>query len=166
VDFLRLVDYLHVELIRGNDLGHEFLRSRVEAAGARADMSNAEIQRVMRPYAAEIKGWAFRRIVTLSRERGIRPIFVLIPMPRDGALMDDAPMLLDLARDAGFDVIDLSDVYAGRDERTLTVAQWDRHPNAEGHRLIAARLYEELAALPGLIEQPRDTIAVQGSYLR
>ena len=153
VDFLRLVDYLHVELIRGNDLGHEFLRSRVAAAGARADMSNAEIHRAMKPYAADITAWALRRIVTLTRDRGVRPIFVLIPMPLDGALMEDAPLLLDLARDAGFDVIDLSNVYAGRNERALTVADWDRHPNAEGHRVVAGRVYEELARLPGLLDR-------------
>ncbi|HUF31394.1 MAG TPA: SGNH/GDSL hydrolase family protein [Gemmatimonadaceae bacterium] len=156
VDFLRLVDYLHVELIRGNDLGDDFLRSRVEAAGARGDMSNTEIHRVMKPYAPEVAGWALRRIGLLARDRGVRPIFVLIPMPLDGVLMNDAPLLLQLARDAGFEVIDLSDVYEGRDEHELTVAEWDRHPNPEGHRLIAERLYDELTRLPDLIDRTRD----------
>lgn len=145
VDFSRLADYVHVQLIRGNIPGDDFVHERVRAAGITADMSNAEVQRLMKPYAPDITGWAMRRIIELCREHGIRPVFALIPMPQDGVLMEDAPVLLELAQSAGFDVIDLSDVYSGHDQRALVVAEWDRHPNADGHRLIAERLFDELA---------------------
>ncbi len=55
-----------------------------------------------------------------------------------------------LAGDAGFIVLDLSNVYEGHDERDLTVAEWDRHPNAHGQRLIAEQLYLELHRHPEL----------------
>jgi hypothetical protein len=53
------------------------------------------------------------------------------------------------ARDAGFVVIDLSDVYRGSDRNSLWIAEWDAHPNAQGHRLVGERLY-------GLIEERHD----------
>jgi hypothetical protein len=81
----------------------------------------------------------------------MRPVFALIPMPQDGVLMQDAPVLLELARAAGFEVIDLSDVYDGHDERALTVAEWDRHPNALGHELIADRIYQAVVGWPDLV---------------
>ena len=41
-------------------------------------------------------------------------------------------------------VIDLSDVYAGHDESGVRLAEWDDHPNARGHELVAERLQREL----------------------
>ncbi|MBK7379682.1 MAG: hypothetical protein IPJ03_11845 [Ignavibacteriales bacterium] len=35
-------------------------------------------------------------------------------------------------------------VYDGHDLLTLWVQPWDRHPNVEGHQLIANMLYTEL----------------------
>jgi lysophospholipase L1-like esterase len=51
-----------------------------------------------------------------------------------------------LAEESGFIVLDLSDAYEQQDLESLVVAYWDRHPNAEGHRLLADRLYQALQA--------------------
>jgi hypothetical protein len=48
------------------------------------------------------------------------------------------------AKEAGFLPIDLSDVYQGKDTSSLQLADWDRHPNAAGHALIAERIYAGL----------------------
>jgi D-alanyl-lipoteichoic acid acyltransferase DltB (MBOAT superfamily) len=151
VDFERVVDYLHVELIRGVVPQDEGVRSALHAAGVTAETSNEEAQRLMKPYARDIVGWALGRIHAVSLEHGMRPVFALIPMPQDGVLMKDAPVLLEMARAAGFEVIDLSDVYDGHDERALTVAEWDRHPNALGHELIADRIYQVVVGWPDLV---------------
>ena len=148
VDFERAVDYLHVALIRGVEPEDPMVREAVRAAGITPAMSNAEVHRRMKPYAADIAGWALRRIAALAHALDMDPVFALVPMPLDGVLMDDAPRLLDLARAAGFEVIDLSDVYEGHDERALTVAEWDRHPNPAGHRLIADRVYAAMLGWP------------------
>ena len=51
----------------------------------------------------------------------------------------------------GVVVIDMRDVYQGYDEKTLMTSARDVHPNAEGHRVIAARLLRELEQRPGLL---------------
>ena len=48
------------------------------------------------------------------------------------------------AREAGFVVLDLSEVYEDQEEASLILGGGDNHPNAAGHRLIADRLYEAL----------------------
>ena len=58
-----------------------------------------------------------------------------------------------MAREAGFDTIDLSDVYSGEEVQILRVAEWDFHPNAYGHRLIANRLQQELHSHPEIRER-------------
>jgi hypothetical protein len=52
--------------------------------------------------------------------------------------------MLRIAAEAGFMVWDLSDVYKSQDPASIRVAEWDDHPNAKGHALVAARLYSLL----------------------
>jgi hypothetical protein len=61
---------------------------------------------------------------------------------------------LAIAASAGFDVIDLSDVYEGSDRESLWVAEWDAHPNARGHALVGSRLYQRLREKPHLLTAP------------
>jgi hypothetical protein len=49
-----------------------------------------------------------------------------------------------IAADAGFAIIDLTAAYGKEDLRGLQVAEWDTHPNARAHRLIAERLYQAI----------------------
>ena len=46
------------------------------------------------------------------------------------------------AEDAGFTTISLADCFDGADPKSVVFGEWDRHPNALGHRLIAERLHE------------------------
>ena len=41
------------------------------------------------------------------------------------------------AEAAGFETLNLSDIYVGQELGDLKVAEWDWHPNARGHALIA-----------------------------
>jgi hypothetical protein len=57
---------------------------------------------------------------------------------------DDTATLFQIAREAGFVVLNLIDVYKNQDIKSLRVAGWDSHPNVKGHKLIASKLYEAL----------------------
>ena len=84
-------------------------------------------------------------------KRGIRPVWIFLPQVRAGIWQEETPATLKIARDAGFAIIDLQDVYHDRDLATIRLAEWDDHPNALGHRLIADRLYAAFAANRDLI---------------
>ena len=44
-------------------------------------------------------------------------------------------------------------MYAGQAVETVRLAEWDDHPNRLGHRLVADRLYAELATrVPALFD--------------
>ena len=80
-------------------------------------------------------------------------MFAYIPTP--GTQLDDRGVdtYLDAVSHAGFaNLLDMRNVYAGSDEKTLYLAEWDRHPNARGHAIIADALFRELTARPAILE--------------
>jgi hypothetical protein len=52
--------------------------------------------------------------------------------------------LANLAQEAGFIVINLTNAYDHQDPESIVVAYWDKHPNAKAHQLIADSLYQAL----------------------
>jgi hypothetical protein len=58
----------------------------------------------------------------------------------------DRTQALALAREAGFQVVDLTGAYGGYTAPQLWIAENDGHPNALGNRLLADRLFETLAS--------------------
>jgi hypothetical protein len=84
-------------------------------------------------------------IARISRTAGATPVWLYLYLPQEGGLSEaEVQELSRVARDAGFVTLDFSDVYVGHDLPALQVSESDFHPNAEGHRVIAGRLYEEL----------------------
>jgi hypothetical protein len=72
------------------------------------------------------------------------------PAPADFAGLEAAgrSKTLQLAREAGLEVIDLSPAFdAVIDRSSLILAKWDDHTTALGHRLLAEELYKDLLPL-------------------
>ena len=64
-----------------------------------------------------------------------------LPQIEDGEWQEETPAILRIAKEAGFIVWDLGDVFRGTDSRSIRLAEWDLHPNAKGHTMVASRLY-------------------------
>ena len=75
-------------------------------------------------------------MVAIARAHGITPVWVYLPWANEKAMSEAALTLQRYAQDAGFVVVPLDGVYEGYDQHELQVAEWDRHPNALGHRLL------------------------------
>lgn len=142
---------------------YPFLQEVARKAGVTAGIRSAIARRRLGVYGTEVVAWGYRRIVEECRSRGVRPLWVFIPMPatamRGPASAVDSSdprvaTLLRLATEAGFEVLDLSGVYRGQNLPDLWVAEWDRHPNARAHALIADRLH---GLLKEWIEDPEGT---------
>jgi D-alanyl-lipoteichoic acid acyltransferase DltB (MBOAT superfamily) len=120
------------------------LRSLVSRAGITPEMSETLILRRLIPFRRELLAWIYRRVVDESNSRNILPLFIFLPQVREGNWVEETPEILATASEAGFAIIDLSDVYKKHDVNSVRLAEWDEHPNSLGHWLIAERLYEEL----------------------
>jgi D-alanyl-lipoteichoic acid acyltransferase DltB (MBOAT superfamily) len=130
---------------------YDYLQGVVRRAELEPEMDETAGLKRLEPYRSEILSWIYRRIVDESRARGIAPVFVFLPQVYEGAWQEETPETLRIAEAAGFVVVDLSEMYKNEDIKSMRVAEWDNHPNARGHQLIATRLYEVLRARQGLV---------------
>lgn len=147
----RAADYL-VEVVRKRiAIPYAPLAEIVAKAGLTPELDEATALRKLNPYRAELLASTYRLIVSQVRAKGAVPILVFLPQVRGGTWQEETPETLRTASAAGFIVIDLSDVFDGEDIATIRLAEWDDHPNAKGHRLIAERLYTAIAQRPEII---------------
>jgi hypothetical protein len=72
-------------------------------------------------------------------------------MPQRLETREEVESLFQWAQAGGMETLDLVELWQGRDLTNLRVAPWDRHPNAEGHRIMADAIYE-LFLTSGILE--------------
>jgi len=142
------VDQLVTRLIevrkRGLEIPYDALRETLDQAGVSPDTAESVAQRLLRPYAPGLLRWVYQRVVEETRARGAVPVWIFLPRVAERIEPSKIDQLALIAQEAGFVVIDLSGMYAGLDVDAIRVAEWDNHPNARGHELIAQRLLEAL----------------------
>src|SRR6185437_10952218 len=67
------------------------------------------------PYRSEILRFVYGRVVDESRRHGAVPVWIFLPQVRQGAWQEETPEQMRVAKEAGFVVIDLSNVYQGQE---------------------------------------------------
>jgi hypothetical protein len=120
------------------------LREIVEKSGITPGMETTSALRRLTPYRGEVLAFVYRRIVEISRAHGALPVLVFMPPADEGNWQAYTPETMRLAEEAGFLILDLQGMYDGHSVDTYVIADWDRHPNDKGHKLIADRLFQEL----------------------
>jgi hypothetical protein len=123
---------------------YEPLREIVRQAGVDATTDETTALRRLQPYRGAIVSWLYAEFVAACRARHVVPVFAFLPQPYPGVWEREVDETLRLASEAGFVVLDLRDAFKGSDLAALHLADWDTHPNARGHQLMAAALYDAL----------------------
>jgi hypothetical protein len=145
-DMTWIVNELSHAVDKNLDVPYQGLMEIVNRAGVEVGLPKIVAEQRLRPYRAELLEWVYRRFSEQCRQRGVAAVATFIPIPEEHRLdREDLLKQMELARGAGFVLLDTSDAYEeSEDLPSLWIAKWDRHPNAEGHRLLADRVYQEL----------------------
>jgi hypothetical protein len=106
-------------------------------------MDPAVIRKRLQPVQEKLLSQIYSRMVDACLARKARPVWLYLPRPEE---WERGPSDLEvrLAREAGFQVLVLDDVYTTDSMSSLWLARWDHHPNAQGHLMIADRMYDVL----------------------
>ncbi|RMF51705.1 MAG: hypothetical protein D6746_17380 [Bacteroidetes bacterium] len=118
----------------------------LEAAGIQPGMKQAEARTRLASVGDDLIRWGYRAIVDACRAQGVIPVWIFVPRTDDVGPVYEAEVerLRRLAEEAGFITLSLEGAYGDIDRRLLQLAPWDRHANAEGHRMLADRLFQEI----------------------
>ncbi len=146
--------HIHAALQRGLPIPFDFVREAVGRTGVSpADSFDAfrekfhgESERMLDHVYA---GWSAE-----SKRMGIPMTLVILPRADS---KDKSPRLhryiLSLADRHGLDYLDITDAFDALDVEEFRISDWDKHPNARGHRAIFEAIRDALARrgdLPGL----------------
>jgi hypothetical protein len=140
-DARRVALYLAQQAIADRLPPYESLRDIALLAGVDTSTSERVAVQKLSPFGDRILAFVHQRLTSFSRSHGLCAAWVLLPMVPELPNTPQFHVEIQTARDAGFVVIDLSDVYDGSDRNSLWIAEWDAHPNAQAHRLMGERLY-------------------------
>ncbi|MGE3283104.1 MAG: hypothetical protein AB7O13_19150 [Alphaproteobacteria bacterium] len=131
------------------DIPYPDLKALIETAGVKPGMNHATILKQLKLNDEALLQWVYGYIVRRSSEIRARPIWIYLPpvFPAAGDA-EEHRRSLELAQAAGFEIIDLTGIFEGKDLNTLILERWDRHPNAKAHELIASRIYTAIQSNP------------------
>ncbi len=141
----RSAAYLAEVVRKGVAVPYPGLQAIIDQAGARAGMSENDALRRLQPHAAAILAEVYRVLAERCRAQGMAPVWVFLPQLVEGSWQSETPEARRLAEQAGFAAIELQGVFPAADVGRIRLAEWDEHPNAEGHRRVADRLYTEFS---------------------
>lgn len=130
---------------------HEFLRQVLSDnhVGKRTHEGLAD-QR-LNPHKFTIGAQIFKQIADDCKAAGVLPVYVYLPLPDDlsgSGIAEISTKQLAIVQQAGFLVVNLTDVYNGLAPNTLVQNDVGRHSNAKTHGLVADALYRELTTHP------------------
>jgi lysophospholipase L1-like esterase len=140
----------------GNPLPYAELAEMATRAGVGPGTPEAVAERRLQRIGADLVGWTYRRAVQSCREHGAVPVWLFVRTTNEGDWRKPHDVLRRLADEAGFVPLDLGDTYGSTPLRSLFLAEWDHHPNVEGHVMIAERLWSEIRAHPEVFAHASD----------
>jgi hypothetical protein len=126
------------------EISYPYLVETVKKAELRSDQEEEEMLRRLAPFENELIAWLYREISDACRRQAILPVWIFLPHHQLDRWQQDKAGMRKLAEEAGFQTLDLSSVFENRDFSSFRLADWDNHPNAKGHELIASHLYKIL----------------------
>ena len=120
----------------------ERLRSSVDGVDGADGIESIANQ--LGPYRNRLISWTYERLARRSRLRGVLPVAVLLPGPRERSWPKRMLWRADMLGEQGYEVLDLLGTYDDQSTDDLVIMEYDNHPSALGHRLIAESLFEAL----------------------
>ncbi len=147
---LRSNRFLVNQYLAGVEIPYDFLTEELKKAGIFDTPKEKVTPLMLRPYGDEIIRWVYQRIISICQQNDMLPVWVVIPSIPGMDQSKSSDHFAELAREAGFIVINLAHIYDGLHIKSYIVAEWDYHPNKKGHALIANRLYQAMRQDPRL----------------
>ncbi len=140
----RLVNCLANLIGQGKYLKYPLLTFIKEKTAVNQTMSKAEVKTKLNPYADILIRWAYSEIAKECYTHHAKPVWVFLPTTTDTIDPAEYKYIRSVANQYGYLQLDLTGLYGSENRNDLIINEYNTHPNAKGHVLIANRFYDEL----------------------
>jgi len=145
----------HLALVmnQGIDLKYDYLRQLVKESGVKVNDSMGVFDSKMARFRLPTIRWALAEMQAHARREGASMLVLLVPDVSYGSQMSESFLgIHEILRDLEQPYVPLIDAFDNAGDLTpYRVADSDRHPNAEGHKRLFDRLYQQLESNPSLM---------------
>ena len=127
-----------------------YLRDVIRRAGVTPDMSDDQIEHLLRPFGDEVCRWGYSQLAKMAEQYGFDVVVFVLPRTSDTnrSYQKEWRLLSAMSGESGVKFVELGGVYGPFSEvNSIKLAPWDWHPNAAGHERLAERIYQELQGL-------------------
>jgi len=147
----RILNSIYKAYTTGRDMVYPYLTELLDQHGITRATTEASFMATLSPKQEEIALAGYRLLLEFAKEIKALAVWLYVPTLDDNEIPGEADRLEAAVRAMGFFTLRMDDAYRGRDAESLKLAEWDTHPNIEGHRLLALELFKNLSADPALI---------------
>ncbi len=141
-------------LKRDLSIPYEFARTAVRLARIEEGRQVPTFEREPQTHLWSVLEGCYRRIVEACRRRGVAPVWIFMPRPREFGQQEMITPLVERAETAGFRVANMAGIFRGYPHDWLRISARNLHPGPNGHRVIAEKLFELLTTNPELLRKP------------
>ena len=136
------------------DLRHGYIRDVVADAGIESGDPPRVMASRLRPHRDRVIEGAMRTAIEWCRKREVPLVLLALAQPsKSGTFVERLESVRPLLGELGLPVIDITDAFDGHpDPESMWLAPWDRHPDAEGHALMAEGLLKKLQSEPEMAD--------------
>ncbi len=153
IDMYKNIKTIGEAFLSDKPIPYDFLVEIIERSEIDKSMPQISVFNNLEPFGFELIYQSLKYFAQISKQNNIQPIWAYWPTTATHPYVRNFPEeLADKAQRAGFQIINLDDVYKETPSRELFVSQTDRHPNALGHKLIAEALFDEFQNRPELLK--------------
>lgn len=142
--------HLALLLQAGVDLKYDYLKTLIREAGVTTSDTRGVFDAKMARHRIPTITWALQMIRDHARRQNAEMVVFFVPTADDPAVLEEEFLgVRQMVQSLGIPVVDGLDTFAGMPDRGgIRVSSTDRHPNREGHRMLADRLWERLRSSP------------------
>ncbi|MFT6438101.1 MAG: D-alanyl-lipoteichoic acid acyltransferase DltB (MBOAT superfamily) [Candidatus Azotimanducaceae bacterium] len=154
--YVLIDDYRRVHIEAAAHLtgpGNNQLLPEVTQVGEQLSISketNIDVAEIkLRRHLRDLVRMHYEHINEFAAKNDVKLWFLALPLAKDQSRR--TPMIneqIEMAKSLGIEVLDIRDAYDSLDDKkSVWIAPWDEHPNAEGHGLLAGRFSDVITPI-------------------
>lgn len=145
---LRTIRGLYPKFNAGYHKDDDWIYQFIISANIEQGVDKLIFEQKLQPKADELMKWGLQNIYDIGSENNAKMVLLYVPNGMDKNIPGEKEKLIKIARNVGFDIVDLTTYYETINEIDVILAPWDNHLSQKAHNVYGNGLIEESLNTP------------------